>query len=366
MLPSVIILSSVPGADLNSAAAASRQIMLQVLVAENPLEYGAALSGAFVTAGELGCTHAIVLDVGRGHAPAYLPNFIEAARQTPEAIILGVRKYSLDRPSIGQRIGRWHCDFWTWAETGRWIHDTTYGFKAYPLHVIQDLEIRAESTDFEVELLAKSLWAGAQVLELSLPTEANARALVPLKPGEVARFGVTTARLMLQRLMLPGPLLATMHRRTFAQLPLMQRLGLICREGIVHNCDRPSRFAAGVAIGVFFGIAPIWGFQMIAAAATAHVLRLSKPLVLAASQVSSPLTVPLILYVSLLAGHFLFHRRFTGLPRPDQLDRLVLLRYLGEYLAGSIVLAIFAGILSLILAFLAATTLKRLRGNARC
>jgi ABC-type Fe3+ transport system permease subunit len=70
--------------------------------------------------------------------------------------------------------------------------------------------------------------------------------------------------------------------------------------------------------------------------------------------------------VSLLAGHFLFHRRFTGLPRPDQLDRLVLLRYLGEYLAGSIVLAIFAGILSLILAFLAATTLKRLRGNARC
>ena len=117
---------------------------------------------------------------------------------------------------------------------------------------------------------------------------------------------------------------------------------------------------------MFFGIAPIWGFQMLAAAATAHLLGLSKPLVLAASHVSSPLTLPLIIYASLLAGHFLFHGRFTGLPRPDQFDRLVLLRYLGEYVAGSIALALIAGVLALLLAFLAATTLKSLRSSLRC
>jgi len=365
-MTAVIILSSVPGADLDSAASAARQVVPHVLLAENPRGYGAALSAAFVTAGELRCSHAIVVDVGRGHEPACLPNFMEATRETPDAIIVGVRRYSEDWPSLGKRLGRWHCDFWTWAETGRWIHDTTYGFKAYPLHLVRDLAVRARATDFEVELLAKLIWAGVRVVEVQLPADAGAEALSPLKPGELVRFGGTTARLMLQRLMLPSPLLATMHRQAFAELPLMRRVGLICREGIVHNCDRPSRFAACVGIGVFFGIAPIWGFQMIAAAATAHVLGLSKPLVLAASQISSPLTVPLIIYASLVAGHLLFHGRFTGLPRPDQLDRLVLLRYLGEYVAGSIALAVVAGVLSLLLAFLAARTLKTLRGNARC
>jgi uncharacterized protein (DUF2062 family) len=182
----------------------------------------------------------------------------------------------------------------------------------------------------------------------------------------VMRFGSTTLRLLVQRLLIPSALLATMHLKAFAQLPLMQRLGLICRQGIVHHSDRPLRFAAGVGVGVFFGIVPIWGFQMIAAATAAHLLGLSKSLVLAASQVSSPLTVPLVLYLSLLLGHLLFHGQIDGLPRPDQLDRVVLFRFLGEYVAGSIALAIAAGFFSLLLAFVAATTVRSLRGYTRC
>jgi uncharacterized protein (DUF2062 family) len=366
MPAAVIIISSVPGADLNIAADAARQLVPRVILADKAIGYGAALSAAFDIAGEAGCTHAIVLDVGRGHAPTYIATFIEAARRSPDAMIVGVRRYSESLPSRSQRFGRWNCDLWTWAETGRWIHDTTYGFKAYPLQLVRDLAVRATATDFEVELLAKAIWTGAQVIQIPLPTDARAEALAPLQPVEVVRFVATTAWLVLQRLMLPAPLLATMHRKAFAQLPLMQRLGLICREGIVRNSDRPARFAACVGIGVFFGIVPIWGFQMIAAAATAHLLGLSKPLVLAASQVSSPLTLPLILYMSLLAGHFLFHGQMAGLPRPDQLNRLVLLRYLGEYVAGSIALAFAAGLAALLLAFVTAKTLKSLRGKPQC
>ena len=187
MVPSVIILTSVAGADLNSAAIVARQTVPQVILVENRSGYGAALSAAFATAGELGCTHAVVLDVGRGHSPAFLQQFIDAACEAPEAIVLGVAGTRGIGP-LSASLGRWHCDVWTWAETGRWIHDTTYGFKAYPLHQVRDLAVRAVATDFEVELLAKSVWAGLPVVEIPLPTMAHAGGLAPLTLPEVARL----------------------------------------------------------------------------------------------------------------------------------------------------------------------------------
>jgi len=360
----VIILSSVRGRDLESAAGAARQAVSQVIVASDARGYGAAFAEAVSQAVESGCTHAVVLDVGRGHLPAYLPRFVEAARLHPDAIVVGRREYTQNRPSLLQRLGRWNCDFWTWMETGKWVHDTVYGFKAYPLDLIKDLAIRSQQTDCEVELLAKAIWSGVGIVQVALPSDAKSETLVPLSPGEITRFGVTTVSLTLQRLGLPEPLRAMIHRKEFSQLPLIQRLRVVCREAIAHNCQRPGRFAVCVGLGVFFGIVPIWGFQMLAAAATAHLLGLSKPLVLAASHVSSPLTLPLVLYASLIIGHLLLHGQVSGLPNLRQLNPAVLLHSVGEYLVGSTVLAIAAGMAALVISFAAAATIKRLRGIA--
>jgi uncharacterized protein (DUF2062 family) len=364
MTPAVIILSSVPGRDLEAAAGAARQTVGQVIVASDSRGYGAAFAGAMSQAVESGCTHAVVLDVGRGHLPIYLPRFVEAARLHPGAIIIGRREYTQNRPSRLQHLARWNCDFWTWMETGRWVHDTVYGFKAYPLDLIKDLAIRSEQTDCEVELLAKAIWSGIATVQVALPSDAKSETLVPLSPGEITRFGVTTGLLTLQRLALPEPLRAMIHRKEFSQLPLMQRLRVVCREAVAHHCQRPGRFAACVGLGVFFGIVPIWGFQMLAAAATAHLLGLSKPLVLAASHVSSPLTLPLVLYASLIIGHLLLHGQLSGLAHLHQLGPTLLLHSLGEYLIGSTVLAIGAGLAALVVSFAAAATIKRLRGIA--
>ncbi len=362
MIPAVIILSSVPGSDLEPAARDARQLVPHVLLAENPRGYGAAFAIAFARAIELGCTHAIVLDVARGHQPRYLPTFLAAAAQSPDAIIVGVRHYDAEQPSSAQRFGRWNCDLWTWIETGRWIRDTTYGYKAYPLALAGNIAVRSEQTDCEVELFAKALWAGVGVVQIPLATDARTEALVPLRMREAIRFGATTTRLTVERFLLPAPLRETMHQRSFADLPVTERIGIISRQAIAHHCDAPARFATCIGIGVFFGILPIWGFQMIAAAATAHLLGLSKHLVLAASYVSSPLTLPIILYASLVLGQLMLHGQFTGLPRPDELQRSALLPYLGEYVAGSILLAIAAGLVSSLLAFVAASLLKSLRG----
>ncbi|MCF6343024.1 MAG: DUF2062 domain-containing protein, partial [Bacteroidales bacterium] len=54
--------------------------------------------------------------------------------------------------------------------------------------------------------------------------------------------------------------------------------------------------------GVFIGIVPIWGFQMLAAAFLAHFLRLNKVLVLLASNISIPPMIPFIIYFSYKTG----------------------------------------------------------------
>ena len=50
----------------------------------------------------------------------------------------------------------------------------------------------------------------------------------------------------------------------------------------------PSRAAAAVFTGVFIGVVPIYGFQLLAAAGAAVLFRLNKPLTLAATFINNP------------------------------------------------------------------------------
>ena len=60
------------------------------------------------------------------------------------------------------------------------------------------------------------------------------------------------------------------------------------------HAQSPAELAGAVGLGLFFGIAPIWGFQMIVAAAVAHRLRLNKAITLLASNISIPPLMPFV------------------------------------------------------------------------
>jgi uncharacterized protein (DUF2062 family) len=334
----------------------ARQIVGEVIIIDEQGRKGLALKRGLARAAEMGFTHVITMDGDGRHSAKDLPKFIEMIAQQPGAIIVGVRQGL--RRSV--RIARSHCDFWVWAATGKWIHDTPNGFRALPLSVLSDLSLRCDQFDFEIEILVKAIWGGAEIVELPVDAGTGSE-LIPI--GDAARLGWLTTVLVSQRLLLPAPLLAAMHKKEFADLPLGQRVRRIARDAILLNSDQPRSFAACIGLGVFFGILPIWGFQMLAAAATAHALRLSKPLVLAASNISSPITIPLILYFSLIIGHVLHRGQFEGFPRLSELRRPMIL---GEYIAGSVVLAVTAGIFAGLLAYAAASALKAVRGKRVC
>jgi len=109
------------------------------------------------------------------------------------------------------------------------------------------------------------------------------------------------------------------------------------REFFADHADSPERLAAAVGVGLFFGIAPIWGYQLVAALAVAHVLSLNKVITALASNISIPPMMPLILYTALALGHWLFTGQWLDFS-PSQMTRARALEYLWQWAVGSVAL----------------------------
>jgi uncharacterized protein (DUF2062 family)/2-polyprenyl-3-methyl-5-hydroxy-6-metoxy-1,4-benzoquinol methylase len=120
------------------------------------------------------------------------------------------------------------------------------------------------------------------------------------------------------------------------------------RTLLIERLD-PAPAAAAVFWGVFIGIVPIYGLQTLAAIGVALLLRLNKPLTLAATFINNPLLLPLIVISSVELGGFLRHRSvrpwhlaaFSGVQLKEQIFSWVL---------GSLVLGLLAGGIAAIVA----------------
>jgi uncharacterized protein (DUF2062 family) len=71
---------------------------------------------------------------------------------------------------------------------------------------------------------------------------------------------------------------------------------------VVRTRGTPHSVAAGFSIGMFVGMLPLYGFQMVVAAAVAAVARVNKIAALIPVWVTNPITIPGILYLQYLIG----------------------------------------------------------------
>jgi uncharacterized protein (DUF2062 family)/SAM-dependent methyltransferase len=104
----------------------------------------------------------------------------------------------------------------------------------------------------------------------------------------------------------------------------------------------PSRAAAAVFVGIFIGVVPIYGFQLLAALGLAFLFRLNKPLTLASTFINNPLLQPVIVASSVELGYFLREGSF----RPFHLLALTGAHMKEELLAwvmGSVVVGALVG-----------------------
>jgi polyprenyl-phospho-N-acetylgalactosaminyl synthase len=144
---------------------------------------GAAVKTGLAAARERGFTHALQVDADGQHDLADVPRFLEAAREAPDALVLGEPVFDASVPA-GRLRGRKVSIFWTTLETGgRVIADPLCGFRVYPVEAALGAGARGDRMDFDAEIAVRMVWGGSPVV--NLPT--RVRYLAP-EEGGVSHF----------------------------------------------------------------------------------------------------------------------------------------------------------------------------------
>ncbi len=114
-------------------------------------------------------------------------------------------------------------------------------------------------------------------------------------------------------------------------------------EDFLSSDDSSEKKAFSMALGVFIGLSPIWGFHTVVVIFLALLLNLNKVIAFAFSNVSIPPFIPLILYLSLKLGSWLLGENFV-LSMSEIDPSLELMKYFKSYIVGSLALSLTAAI----------------------
>lgn len=313
---------------------------------------GAALRAGFSHATELGYTHAITMDADGQHFAEDLPQFLSLIRDQPEALGVGVRDLAAAGCPKHRQRSNAVSTFWFRVETGVHLGDTQCGFRSYPLALTQQLKTRSGRYAFELEIMVRSAWVGTPLVAVPVkctyaPREVGQSHFRPVR--DLLHITAMNIGLVLQSWTVPDPVRAAWSRGQ------KQPLWRLVREFFADHAHDPLRMSLAVGLGLFFGIAPLWGIQMVTAAAVAHWLRLNKAITLLSSNISIPPMMPLVLYGGLALGHWMFTGALIDLS-PSQMTREKALDYFWQWAVGSVVLALVVASLGTVLAY----TLARL------
>jgi uncharacterized protein (DUF2062 family) len=102
--------------------------------------------------------------------------------------------------------------------------------------------------------------------------------------------------------------------------------------------ETPLRKSVAMALGVFIGVIPIWGGQIIGGLASAQYFKLNKPLVVIGTYINLTPLFPLIAFLSLKLG-FLLANQSVSLPAMGQINFELLQTYFWYFLLGSVPVA---------------------------
>jgi glycosyltransferase involved in cell wall biosynthesis len=300
---------------------------------------GNALREGFKKAKQLGFDYAITIDSDGQHFPDDIPVFLDNLEASEKEILLiGNRNMNQDGIPKKSSFGNKFSNFWFWFETGITLEDTQSGYRLYPLKAIPN-RFFTKKFEFEIEVIVRTAWNGVAVknVPINILYDPNER-VTHFRPfKDFTRISILNTILVIITLLYikPRNFILSFKKKSFKEF---------LREDILASSDSNSKKALSIALGVFVGIAPFWGFQTAIVIFLAVVLRWNKALAFTFSNVSIPPMIPFIIYGSLKAGSFFVNDTavFT-LGTPITLDHIK--NHVTQYLIGSFVLATVMAIL---------------------
>jgi len=313
---------------------------LQILTISRNTGKGNALQIAFKHAIQLGFRYAITIDSDGQHFPEDVPLFLDRIEENPDSLILGARNMSQDGIPVTSNFGNNFSVFWFRVETGINVPDVQTGYRLYPLYRIRELKRHfSVKFEYEVEILVRLAWMGVNVLSVPVriyyaPKEERVSHF--RKVRDFSRVSIVNTIMVFMALLWIRPLSFLRHLRR-------KSIKDIIREYVIDSNDSNAKLAFSVALGAFFGIMPIWGWQMLAAMGMASLLRLNKFIALAVSNISIPPLIPFIIFISYLAGGWTLGTNSTTFYYTNEFKMDWIKHNLFQYLVGSLVFgAVFA------------------------
>jgi glycosyltransferase involved in cell wall biosynthesis len=300
---------------------------------------GFALRTGFKAAVDAGYDYAITIDSDGQHFAADLPKFVDSMNKNPNAIIIGAR--NMDQLSVPGKssFGNKFSNFWFWVETGITRSDTQSGYRLYPLKPLHNIWFFTYKYEFEIEVIVRAAWKGVDVVEVPV------NVFYPEKEKRISHFRPFrdfTRISILNTILVTIALLYIKPRDLFRRVRKGEWRKLL-KELIVNPNESDARKAASIGFGVFMGIVPIWGFQLIVAITLSFLLRLNKALVIIAANISIPPMIPLILWLSHVIGAIWMGANATSISFDQELTFDVIHRNFVQYLYGAVTLAVLGG-----------------------
>lgn len=305
---------------------------------------GIALRTAFKKALEMGYRYAITIDSDGQHFPADFDLFLDKIEQEPDSLIIGARNMNSENVPGGSSFGNKFSNFWFWIETGIKIPDTQSGFRLYPISRMKKINYFTSRFEFEIEVIVKAAWKGIPVIPLPIQVyyAKGDERVTHFRPGkDFMRISLLNTYFVILAFLWYRPM-------RFLRGLTPGNIKAFVKKHFFNEKESVTKKSLSVSVGIFFGIVPIWGYQLVTAIAVAYFLKLNRAIVILAANISIPIILPAILYGSLKTGELITGQQSTITLKNINLENIKLNLYV--YLTGacvlSIVLAIVMGVLT--------------------
>ncbi|HQW55104.1 MAG TPA: DUF2062 domain-containing protein [Saprospiraceae bacterium] len=321
---------------------------ITVLTLESNQGKGNALKIGMQSALERGFCFAITLDADDQHFPEDLPYFAPYLTILPEQIIIGSRNMNQAHIPGKSTFGNKFSNFWIRLFTGFELPDTQSGFRAYPLSILKKLRLHSWKYEFEVEILVKAAWKGYEIRPLPIrvyypPTEVRVSHFRPFR--DFTRISILNTLLFIRAFFYEIP------KRWWLRLR-KQSFKITLQNALNDPTISDYRKAAAIGFGVFMGIFPVWGYQLVIGWATCHLLRLNKILFTFAAHISIPPMIPILIYLSYWIGRFFVKKPMKIEFNSDFFTLEAIKLNLIQYLTGAVVFSVLMGAVAYILSLL--------------
>lgn len=315
---------------------------------------GYALKRGFEKAVAKGFHYAITIDSDGQHKPEEMMVLLDEIEKEPDALIIGSRNFKKENPLLKNNFANKFSNFWFRFFTNSNLPDTQSGYRLYPLDLIKQIKLRSGKYEYEFEILVRSAWRGIKIIPIPVciyypPREKRISHFRPF--SDFARISLLNTVLAFITILYIKPynFIKNFNRKTIKEF---------YKNNVLASSDSNTKIVASVMFGVFMGIIPIWGYQLITAIALAYVFKLNKLIVIVAANISIVPLLPFILYFSYVTGGFFMGTHSYGIASISDFSFAMIRENIIQYIVGSF---IFAILLSLLFGFVMFVILKFIR-----